>query len=93
MSELETKSANIGFNGGPGEAVPTRDANSANSKHGDGRLSTDDTSSTATGDDRGTDNTNPNHLKIVVPTSDDTVSEPVGGPVSVAWCESTLTRA
>lgn len=34
-----------------------------------------------------------NHLTTAVTVPDDTVFQPVGGPVSVAWREGTLTRA
>ncbi len=34
-----------------------------------------------------------NHLKSAITARDDTVFQPVGGPVSVAWREGTLTRA
>ena len=34
-----------------------------------------------------------NHLKTAATVPDDTVFQPLGGPVSVAWREGTLTRA
>ena len=35
----------------------------------------------------------PNHLKTAVSARDDIAFQPLGGPVSVAWREGTLTRA
>ena len=93
MSGFETKTGKDGLNGSPGEAAPTTDADSAGSQHRDGRISPENTRSTTIADDRGTENTNPNHLTTVITAPDDTVFQPVGGPVSVAWREGTLTRA
>ena len=91
MSEFEITIANNGYIDIPVEEPSAPDA--AGSKHGDGRVATDNTSSTTTADDRGTENKYPRHLGTVVAARDDRVFQPVGGPVSVAWREGTLTRA
>jgi hypothetical protein len=91
MSEFETTIANNGYIDIPVEEPSAPDA--AGSKHGDGRVATDNTSSTTTADDRGTENKYPHHLGTVVAARDDRVFQRVGGPVSVAWREGTLTRA
>jgi hypothetical protein len=92
MSELKTEIPKQEINASPGESGQTTDGGSAGSKHSDGQMSTNGASSTTTADGRGSENGYPNHQNLV-PAFDDSVFDAVGGPVSVAWCESTLTRA